>query len=133
MEPKWLGNAGQYLRVLNAYWKPWIAAQRRLVGKGVMSLGNWAIGWGVLGVARLHYTLTTGQITSKAGAGDYALAAFDAAWHTIIDEALRVHRDEPSTSAYRGRPLRRRRHALRFMTHVLDDANAHHIQPPTGS
>jgi Domain of unknown function (DUF4111)/Nucleotidyltransferase domain len=107
---------------LTSYWQPWVARQRSLV-RGSMMLSDWAVGWGVLGVPRLHFTLSTGEVTSKAGAGDYALATFEERWSPIVTEALRLRRGaDDQSEAYRRRPLARRRDALDFMTHVLDDA-----------
>jgi len=57
-------------RYLHSYWRPW---HRRFSHPfsvaGLKALGSWAPAWGVLGVSRLHYTLATGEITSKEGAG----------------------------------------------------------------
>jgi Domain of unknown function (DUF4111) len=55
--------------------------------------------WSVLGISRLHHLLATGSMTSKSGAGRYALTAFGPRWHPIITEALRARErpDEPST------------------------------------
>jgi hypothetical protein len=110
---------------VNTYWRAWIARQRTLVGRGTMLLPEWAIGWGVLGISRMHYTLTTGEVTSKTGAGEHALATFDDRWAPIVSEALRLRRGEGSQpEAYRRRPLVRRRDALDFMAHVVDEAAA---------
>jgi hypothetical protein len=108
---------------LDDYWASWVARQRKLLGRGTMRLGDWAVGWGVLGIPRLHYTLATGEVTSKTAAGEYALETFDDAWAPIITEALRLRREEGEQSEdYRRRPLTRRRDALAFMDHVLADA-----------
>ena len=109
---------------LRSYWAPWVARQRKLV-RGTMMLADWAVGWGVLGVPRLHYTLATGEVASKAAAGEYALETFADRWKPIVTEALRLRLGEgEQDEAYRRRPLVRRREALDFMTHVIDDARS---------
>jgi hypothetical protein len=115
---------------LDEYWVDWVARQRKLLGRGTMLLGDWAVAWGVLGIPRLHYTLATGKVTSKAGAGEYALTTFDDVWSPIIIEALRLRREEGEQSEdYRRRPLTRRRDALSFMDHVLADATTRFPAP----
>ncbi|WP_208853207.1 nucleotidyltransferase domain-containing protein [Streptomyces albofaciens] len=70
---------------LDGYWRGWrIAHGKPLSARGVWALGGRAVAWGMLGVTRLHYTLATGEITSKGGAGRYALRAFGADWHPVI-------------------------------------------------
>ena len=69
---KWLlGN-------LNAYWKrravDGIAMLRKLDASE--ALPGEVVAWDALGAARLHYTLATGDIASKAAAGDYAIGLF---------------------------------------------------------
>jgi hypothetical protein len=122
---------GWVLGNLNGYWAEWLARQQKLMGRGTMMLADWAVGWGVLGIPRLHYTLATGEVTSKSGAGEYALATFGEEWAPIVTEALRLRRGGEQSEEYRRRPLARRREALAFMAHVLDDANAHYATPPT--
>jgi hypothetical protein len=46
--------------------------------------------WCVLGVARLHHLLVTGELTTKSGAGRWALAHLDERFHRVLREALRV-------------------------------------------
>ncbi|CAM3262480.1 aminoglycoside adenylyltransferase domain-containing protein [Stackebrandtia soli] len=77
--------------------------------------------WTVLGVTRLHYTLTTGHITSKTGAGQYALKVFDERWHPIVEEALAIRRggDPPSRFA---KAETRRDEMLGFCDMVIADA-----------
>jgi hypothetical protein len=109
-----------------AYWRPWHARARRPVSKlGIATLGSWAPAWGVLGVARQSYTIDTGRITSKFGAGLYAREVFPLRWHRIIDECLRIRGGSAGQSAYAD-PVRRRRDALDFMdlamTEILGSA-----------
>jgi hypothetical protein len=109
---------------LERYWRPWLAKSNRLASRsGVVSLGEWATEWGVLGVTRLHYTLATGDITSKHGAGLYALETFPERWHPIIEEALRIRERRDGHARYRN--LFRRRHEMRnYVAMVIDDALA---------
>lgn len=66
---------------LERYWRPWLRRSSRLLSRpGLACLNSWEPAWGVLGVSRLHYTLTMGDITSKEGAGLYALAALMSAY-----------------------------------------------------
>lgn len=107
---------------LDAYWRPWLARVGRLASRdGLASLGPWATEWGVLGVTRLHYTLASGEITSKYGAGLYAMRRFPLRWHRVIVEALRIRRGDPGRSTY-PTPLGRRRDLLAYVAMVMEDA-----------
>jgi hypothetical protein len=90
---------------------------------GLAALRPWAAAWGVLGVSRLHYTLAAGEITSKYGAGLYALRRFPARWHPPIIEALRIRRGDGGRSVYRT-PLGRRADLLCYLAMVIDDGLA---------
>jgi hypothetical protein len=56
--------------------------------------------WCVLGISRLHHLLATGSMTSKSGAGRYALTAFGPRWHPIVQEALRARERPQEPSGY---------------------------------
>jgi hypothetical protein len=108
---------------LDRYWSRWVARSSRLFSKGgLFALTDYATVWTVTGVSRLHYTLANGDITSKDGAGQYALRAFPDRWHRVVTESLRIRRGEPGRSLYRN-PLRRRRDVLAFATMVIADAH----------
>lgn len=108
---------------LNQYWAPWLARSDRLLCRwGAISLGTWFVEWGVPGVARLHYTLATGEITSKHGAGAYALRAFPLRWHRIVHEAMRIREGNNEIAPLYLNPLARRRDARAFMHMVIEDA-----------
>lgn len=118
---------------LESYWLQWLAKSDRLLSRfGWVSLGEWATEWGVLGVTRLHYTLATGEVASKHGAGVYAREAFDPRWHRIIDEALRIRAGCGGRGRYRN-PLARRQEMRAFVAMVIDDAldlpERHHTGP----
>ena len=109
---------------LDTYW------QRRVLDRGahlltpygLLGLTEWACEWCVTGVSRLHYTLATDAITSKEGAGIYALATFPDRWRRVIDEALRIRRAAGGRSLYR-LPLSRRRDVRAFTAMVIADAH----------
>lgn len=46
--------------------------------------------WHVLGAARLHHLLVTGEMTSKSAAGRWGLGFYDEPWHRVVREALRI-------------------------------------------
>lgn len=78
--------------------------------------------WGVLGVTRLHATITTGTILSKHGAGAYALETFPEQWHRVVHEAMRIREGDREVSPlYRSR-FTRRSDCRAFISMVIDDA-----------
>lgn len=107
---------------LDTYWGTWQARGNRFFSvHGLATMTSQAVTWGVLGVVRLHYTLATGQITSKEKAGLYALETFPERWHGVIGEALRIRRGCEGRASCHHR-LARRRQALDFVSMVIDDA-----------
>jgi hypothetical protein len=81
------------VRNLDDYWRRLL--QRTSDPKSLWSVAaatSYGAVWIVLGVSRLHFTLSTGDICSKEGAGCYALEAFPERWHRVINESLRIRR-----------------------------------------
>lgn len=118
----WTDEAGLIESIhenMDAYWRPWHRkAARPLSNLGLATLIDWGPAWSVLGVGRLHYTLATGEITSKTGAGVHARDTFPAEWHKLVDECLRIRRGHPQPSLYQSRRARRL-DALAFLDHIL--------------
>lgn len=83
-----------------------------------------AAAWCVLGISRLHHLLATGAMTSKGGAGRYALAAFGSRWRPIIAEALRARENPAEPSAYDHDPAARGRDTTAFTAMAIDAALA---------
>ena len=87
---------------LERYWKPWAEAAlagRSRNGNGGIRLAltpRWLAAWGAMGPARLHRTITTGEVISKEAAAVYARDTFGPEHHPVIDEALAYWRQEPS-------------------------------------
>jgi hypothetical protein len=110
------------LENLDRYWQRWITQSQDPASRTALAmLTDWGVAWGVFGVSRQHYTVATGQITSKTGAGRYALGRFPARWHGVIEEALRC-RPEPVSAPAPGRaPQERRRQAVAFMEAAAED------------
>lgn len=78
------------------------------------------VAWCTLGVARLHHLLTTGEMTSKSGAGRYILEHLDERWHPLAEEALRCRETPDEKSTYRS--MNQRGKDLRdFVAWVVDD------------
>jgi hypothetical protein len=110
---------------LDRYWRRMLDPGSWLTRRGgVAGLTEYACEWCVLGVSRLHYTLATGNITSKAGGGIHAQSAFDARWQPVIAEALRIRRADRRRSLYWS-PFARRRDVLGFLDMAI--AESHRI------
>lgn len=103
---------------LNTYWVRFVREPARLA----WLLGDRGIQWTVLGVLRQFYTFEERGITSKTGAGEYALERLPERWHRIIQAALDV-RAGRGGSLYRGRVLRAI-DAYRFLRFIIDRCNA---------
>jgi predicted nucleotidyltransferase len=130
-------------RNLDLYWRRLVTrASRPFTPWGLICLGGYGTVWIVTGVARLHYTLATGEITSKSGAVRYAREAFSERWHRVVDEALRLREEDsalpsagsviaglgdhfgtPRRSLY-GSPFERRRDVLGFADQAISAAHA---------
>jgi hypothetical protein len=74
---------------LRAYWQPWAEGARRETASWAANapVDGEVVSWGVLGPARLHFTLASEDVTTKAGAGAY-LARHFPAWAALADRAL---------------------------------------------
>lgn len=109
---------------LNTYWHRWIAQSEKRLSLKSAAL-YWLsseVEWGVLGITRLFYTFREQQITSKAGAGEYALQIVPERWHKILQEAIRV-RKGAKKSLYSSKS-QRRTDALQYMRFIQNEANA---------
>lgn len=95
-----------------SYWRRWHTRSSGWGMPGLAMLGRAAPMWGVLGIARQHYTVSTGEIASKSTAGGWALEAFDGRYRKIVEEALATRRGARSPYAD---PFARRRDALAFV------------------
>ena len=82
------------------------------------------VAWCVLGVSRLHHLLATGELTSKTGAGRYAITAFDDRWRSIVTEALAVRVTAETSGAYDDDPEARAEDCIAFTDMVVRDGLA---------
>jgi hypothetical protein len=105
---------------LQSYWGSYVRSARGYGIYRLYSLSRELAVWGVLGVARPHATIRTGEMISKTAAGAYALEVFPARWSAIVHEAL-AGRSGSGRSSYRN-IFARRREALAFMEYVISDA-----------
>jgi hypothetical protein len=103
---------------LNTYWKNFTCQPKRMA----WLLTDFGIQWTVLGVLRQYYTFRENDITSKTGAGEYALEHLPARWHRIIREAIHI-REYTGTSSYRSR-LFRATEAWLFLNYVIHAAKS---------
>lgn len=135
---------------LDSYWRRLLDHASRLRSPwGLSALTPYVAVWVVTGVSRMHYTLSTGDITSKEGAGRYALQTFPERWHRVVNESLRIRRADqagpgiacaiaaqvserlhPWAAAQRRSlyptPIARRRDVLAFGDMVITDAHRLH-------
>ncbi len=107
-------------RNLNDYWSLWaVTVARRPTCRFVLR-PRWSTAWGVLGVPRLHCTITTGEVISKEVAAEYAWSNFPDRWHALISEALAYWREEPNQLSVSLRD--RAELTAEFVSEVIDDS-----------
>jgi Domain of unknown function (DUF4111) len=109
---------------LNDYWRRWVVRVRRPGLNRATLLGRRFIAGGVLGAPRLHYTIGTGEVTTKEAAGRYALETFDLRWHPLIEDALAYWRGAGPAERRDGRRGQRRRDSAEFVGCVIEAGNA---------
>lgn len=113
---------------LASYWAGWAARGAQPATRGGMALlTDWAVAWCVLGVLRLRYTIDTGAITSKSGAGRWALEALrlDASERVLVEEALALRRAAPDggvQGADRAHAAERRQQVVAFLRRTIDES-----------
>lgn len=106
---------------IDTYWLAKLERAKQPLTKASFELlSDWGIAWTVLGLPRLHYTISTGDVVSKTEAGQYALRVFPEQYHQLINEALRIRSQHKSASLYSSR-LQRRRDALNFAEFIIKD------------
>jgi hypothetical protein len=102
---------------LNSYWVNYVRRPRGIT----WLLTDFGVEWTVLGVLRQYYTFVAHDITSKSGAGEYALEHLPYKWHRIIREALHI-REDKGTSLY-GSRLMRAGEAYNFLRYLIEYCN----------
>jgi hypothetical protein len=103
---------------MNSYWAGFIRKPQRIV----WLLSDFGVEWTVLGTLRQYYSFVAHDITSKTGAGDYALNHLPAHWHRIIGEALRIREQAPN-SLYNSK-LKRAGEAYNFLRFIINYCNS---------
>jgi hypothetical protein len=78
-------------------------------------------------VSRLHHLLATGELTSKTGAGRYAVEAFGERWRLVVAEALSVRVTGETSGAYDDDPEARAQDCIAFTDMVVRDGLARPI------
>lgn len=84
---------------LDSYWRPTAEALEAMPREAE---DEHTCCWCVLGVARLHHLLVTGRLTTKSGAGRWALSYYDESFHRVVREALRVREGGPDEYVGKG-------------------------------
>lgn len=131
--PVWTDDAAlrDYCRRnLDEYWRPQPTTIRDALTAGQTidePTMRFAAAYCALGVPRLHYTLATGDITTKADAGKYARKLWPN-WTPVIDECLRFRAAQPPSPTYPD-PTPLLSGALDFAESVAADARSLHPSP----
>ncbi|GIN85796.1 hypothetical protein J6TS2_21820 [Heyndrickxia sporothermodurans] len=110
---------------LNTYWLDWLSDCRRFPSIKYIGLlfSLHMVEWGVLGISRLYYTFKEKDITSKVGAGEYALSKVPQRFHKIINESMRLRKD--NKKSYYNSIFERRKDALSYIEFMIQECNKH--------
>ena len=113
---------------LNGYWADLVARWRGAAPARELVVHHYGLPWLVLGVARVHYTIATGDITSKSGGGRWALRHSDERWRPLVATCLALRRGE-SVQLY-DRPEAVWADGLDFAEVTIADARRRGIKAP---
>lgn len=108
---------------LNTYWLSWKNDCKKFPSRKYIGLyiNLGMIEWVILGVSRLYYTFKERDITSKVGAGEYALQTVPEKWHMIINEAMRLRKG--NKKSYYKSIFERRKDALDYIDFIIKESN----------
>ena len=109
---------------LNTYWLSWKNDCKKFPSRKYLGLyiSLNMIEWVILGVSRLYYTFNERDITSKVGAGEYALRTVPPKWHKIINEAMRLRKG--NKNSYYTSIFERRKDALDYIDFIIRESNS---------
>lgn len=113
----WVDLIAKMHHNMNTYWASYITNPRRMA----WLLTDYGIQWAVLGVLRQFYTFRERAITSKTGAGVYALQHTPQQWHRLVQEAIDI-RAGIAGSSYRS-PIVRAIAAFTFLQLIITACN----------
>jgi hypothetical protein len=102
---------------LDTYWR---ATADGVAAEPVEAGADWVCEWCVLGVARLHHLLVTGEQTTKSGAGRWGLGFYEPRFHRVLHEALRLR--EGGLPEYTD-PTKRGIDVAAFTAYVVDQGS----------
>ena len=103
---------------LNTYWASFTTNPPRMM----RVLSDEGVAWIVLGVLRQYYTFQEHDITSKVGAGEYALKHLPDEWHNLIRDALDIRQGRKPTH-YSSR-FTRAYAVVRFVRYIIEVSTA---------
>ena len=104
---------------LNTYWAAYTYKPARLA----QLFTNRGVQWVVLGVLRQYYSFKEYDITSKAGAGEYALPQLPPKWHRLIQEALNLRQSPDSIKGLYKTKIGRAIETFRFLRYIIPLCN----------
>jgi predicted nucleotidyltransferase len=102
---------------MNSYWASFATNPTRIV----RNLSDEGVAWTVLGILRQYYTFRENDITSKIGAGEYALQHVPAEWHNLVQDALDIRQGRKPTH-YSSR-FTRAYAVMRFVRYIVGESN----------
>lgn len=114
--------AAYVINNVNSYWKKWLSDSIKFLSvKGLYSLTSAAIEWVVLGISRMHYTLSTSDIASKDGIISHVLKHTPKKYHRIIREAdyIRTNNGKKQYISI----FKRRNDMIAYLEYMVDECN----------
>lgn len=106
---------------LDDYWRGRLEWMQGLEPTEWVMRWEYGLQWLVLGVPRLHHTIANLEVTSKTGAGRYALGLVADQWRPVIETSIALRADRAAALPLSVHELRR--DAVDLVTWLIDDAH----------